>query len=171
MAAVAFTDAALDDLRRFGPAAAPRVVDEIRVLEREPAAGSPLVDDATGFRVLAAADGRWRVVYDVASDAVTIRSLWRPGARLDGEIYAEALERMQAADTPDVVQLARILRRLGRLTGTVAVGPARVRAPTPDYLADALVAAGHSRLEVAVLDARAAFEAWNRHLAGSRAPD
>ena len=68
-----------------------------------------------------------------------MHELWVDGARLDGEAYAEALDRMQGADQPDVVQLARILRRLGRITGTVPVPRGRLRTPVPDWLADALV--------------------------------
>ena len=86
-------------------------------------------------------------------DVVTVHELWVDGARLDGEAYAEALDRMQGADQPDVVQLARILRRLGRITGTVPVPRGRLRTPVPDWLADALVTqAGVDPLTVA--DAR-----------------
>ena len=91
-----------------------------------------------------------------------MHELWVDGARLDGEAYAEALDRMQGADQPDVVQLARILRRLGRITGTVPVPRGRLRTPVPDWLADALVAqAGVDPLTVATLDAASAFDLWN----------
>jgi hypothetical protein len=164
----------LDDLRRIGPVLAPRVLDVVATLDDDPLAGAPLVDEATGYRVLTAEGGRRRIVYsvsvsvsvagagDVAGDVVTVWEVWADGARLDGEAYAEALDRMQAGDAPDVVQLARILRRLGRLTGTVAVTPDRLRAPVPDWLADALVTvAGLDPLTVAAMDARTAFAAWN----------
>ena len=42
---------------------APRVLALVATLVDEPAAGAPLLDEATGFRVLAAEGGRWRVVY------------------------------------------------------------------------------------------------------------
>jgi hypothetical protein len=60
------------------------------------------------------------------------------------------------------VQLARILRRLGRITGTVPVPRGRLRTPVPDWLADALVTqAGVDPLTVATLDAASAFDLWN----------
>jgi mRNA interferase RelE/StbE len=152
----------VDDLRRIGPVLAPRVLDVVATLDDDPLAGAPLVDEGTGYRVLTAEGGRRRIVYSVAGEVVTVWEVWAEGARLDGEAYAEALDRMQAADAPDVVQLARILRRLGRVTGTVAVAADRLRAPVPDWLADALVLdAGLDPLTVAAMDARTAFAVWN----------
>jgi len=151
----------IDDLRRIGPAVVPRVLDALAALDADPFAGAPLVDEATGYRVLTC-DGGQRAVYAVDANSVTVGAVWADGARLDGEAYAEALERMQGADAPDVVQLARIVRRLGRVTGTVAVAAERLRAPVPDWLAEALVAdAALDPLTIAAMDARTAFAAWN----------
>jgi mRNA interferase RelE/StbE len=162
-----FTRAAIQDLRRFGPTLAPRVVQRLLVLERDPDAGTPLIDDSTGFRRLSV-EGRWRVVYEPTAAAVTVWELWLDAARSDGEAYAEALEAMHSAGTPELVQLARILRRLGRLTGTGPVPRNRVRQPVPDWLADALVdRARLDPLAVAAMDATAAFDAWNRLLTDS----
>jgi mRNA interferase RelE/StbE len=162
VADVVFTDAAVDDLRRFGPMVAPRVLQRVLTLEADPDPGVPLVDPATGFRRLTAESGRWRVVFDTSAGVVTIHELWGAGTRLEGEAYAEALDRMQAADPPDLVQLARVLRRLGRVTGSAPVPRNRVPEPVPDWLADALVRiVGMSPLEVAALDARSAFDTWN----------
>ena len=159
---ILLTAPVVDDLRRIGPVLAPRVLDVIAALDDDPLAGAPLVDDGTGYRVLIAEGGRRRIVYSVAGDVVTVCEVWADGARLDGEAYAEALDRMQAADAPDVVQLARILRRLGRLTGTAAVPADRLRTPVPDWLADALVTeAGVDPLTVATMDASTAFAVWN----------
>jgi mRNA interferase RelE/StbE len=166
---VVLTGAAVDDLRRIGPVLAPRVLQHVLALEGSPDAGVPLLDRSTGFLVLSAEGSRWRLVYSVAragaGEVVTVHELWVDGARLDGEAYAEALDRMQGADQPDVVQLARILRRLGRITGTVPVPRNRLRAPVPDWLADALVTqAAVDPLTVAAMDARSAFELWNTAL-------
>lgn len=170
-AAVMFTGAAVDDLRRIGPVVAPRVLQLVLTLEDAPWSGAPLLDESTGFRVLGAETGRWRIVYSVAGDFVTVNELWVDGARLDGEAYAEALDRMHGADQPDVVQLARILRRLGRITSTVPVPRNRLRAPVPDWLADALVAqAAVDPLTVAALDAASAFDLWNATLDHARGP-
>jgi hypothetical protein len=131
-------------------------------LEDEPESGRPLVDPATGLRCLTIA-GRWRAVYEPGERAVTVWEIWAEGVRSDGDAYAEALEAMESAGTPDLVQLARILRRLGRITGTVPVARTRVREPVPDWLAGALVErAGLDPLAVAAMDARTAFEAWTR---------
>jgi len=156
------TGSAIEDLRRVGPVAAPRVLELVATLVHSPVAGAPLLDESTGYRVLSAEGGGWRVVYSVAGDVVTVHEVWVDGARLDGEAYAEALDRMQGADQPDVVQLARILRRLGRITGTVPVPRGRLRTPVPDWLADALVTqAAVDPLTVAALDAASAFDLWN----------
>jgi mRNA interferase RelE/StbE len=156
---VVLTDPALDDLRRIGPILAPRVIDWCASLVDEPGAGDPLAGTAP-FRALSVAGGAGRIVYDVADDVVTVRVIWIDGRRSDGEAYGEALQRMQAADPPDLVALARVLQRLGRLTGTRPV--TRSREPVPDWLADALIRHGHDRLAVAALDAATAFDLWNQ---------
>ena len=82
--------------------------------------------------------------------------------RSTGAAYAEALQRMVSADAPDAVELAGILERLGRITGTVPVPRNRVVEPVPDWLADALLErTSLTRLEIAAMDATAAFDAWN----------
>ena len=165
MTTVVFTDPALDDLRRIGPMVAPRVLEWCGSLVDEPERGDPLAD-TTPFRALSVAGGAGRIVYDVADGVVTVRVIWIDGRRSDGEAYGEALQRMQAADPPDLVALARILQRLGRLTGTRPI--TRSREPVPDWLAGALMdQAGRDRLEVAALDAAAAFDDWNRFLAAT----
>jgi hypothetical protein len=165
VAALVFTTAAIEDLRRFGPVLAPRVVRRLAGLERDPASGTSLVDDATGLRRLV--EGRWRAVYEPTAAAVTVWELWLDGDRSDGEAYAEALDAMQSAGTPELVQLARILRRLGRITGAVPIPRDRLRRPVPDWLADALVErAGYDRLAVAAMDAATAFDAWNSAFTG-----
>ena len=163
MAGVALTDAALDDLRRAGPVTAALLLGRLRVLEQEPEAGTPLVDRRTSFRVLGALDGDARLVYELAGSAVTVHAVWVEGVRSDGEAYAEALERVRAADPSEQVTLARSVQRLARLTGVRPVPSERLRAPVPDWLADALVHdAGVDRLAVTAMDATTAFDGWNR---------
>ena len=159
---VELTDPALDDLRRAGPVAAALLLGRLRVLEQEPDAGAPLVDSRTGFRVLDALGGEARVVYAVDGSIATVHAVWVDGVRSDGEAYAEALERVRAADPSEQVALARSVQRLARLTGVRPVPSERLRAPVPDWLADALVRdAGLTRLAVAAMDATTAFDAWN----------
>jgi len=159
---VVLTAPALDDLRRAGPIAAALLLGRLRVLEQEPDAGAPLVDPRTGFRVLDALDGDACVVFAMDADEVIVHAFWVDGVRGDGEIYAEALERVRAADPSEQVALARSVQRLARLTGVRPVPSDRLRAPVPDWLADALVRdAGLTRLAVAAMDAATAFDAWN----------
>jgi hypothetical protein len=159
---VELTDPALDDLRRAGPVASALVLRRLRLRDYVPEAGAPLVDTRTGYRVLEALDGDARVVFGVDRAMVTVHEIWIDGARSDGEAYAEALERVRAADPSEQVALARSVQRLSRLTGVRPVASDRLRAPVPDWLADALVRdAGLSRLAVAAMDATTAFEAWN----------
>src|SRR5690349_13511088 len=153
---------ALDDLRRAGPVVAALVLGRLRLLASESEAGAPLVDPGTGFRLLEALDGAARIVHGLDGDVVTVYEIWVDGVRSDGEAYAEALERLRAADPSEQVALARAVQRLARSTGVRPVPRDRLRAPVPDWLADALVRdAGLTRLAVAAMDATTAFDAWN----------
>jgi mRNA interferase RelE/StbE len=159
---VALTEDAIDDLRRAGPVVAALLLGRLRVLEQDPEAGAPLVDPRTGFRVLDALDGAARVVYALDGTTATVHAVWVEGVRSDGEAYAEALERVRAADPSEQVTLARSVQRLARITGVRPVPSERLRAPVPDWLAEALVHdAGLTRLAVAAMDATTAFDAWN----------
>jgi len=164
--AVALSDPALDDLRRAGPVAAALVLGRLRALVADPDLGVPLVDERTGYRTLEALEGDARIVFSVDRGGVTVHAVWLRGTRTDGEVYAEALERIRGADPSEQVALARIVQRLGRLTGVRPIPRERLRASVPDWLADALIArAGKDRLAVAALDAATAFDDWNRFLA------
>jgi hypothetical protein len=159
--AVALTDAAIDDLRRLGPRVARLALAELAVLADDADAGPELVA-GSGFRKVVGRGGTWRIVYTLAGPVTTVWEVWVDGVRRAGAAYAEALHRMQAADTPEVVEHAQLLERLGRITGTVPLPPSRLGEPVPDWLADALIDEhGLSRLDVATMDARAAFDRWN----------
>jgi len=159
---VELTDPALDDLRRVGPVVAALVLGRLRVLETEPDAGDPLVDARTRLRVLPALAGAARIVHSVDREVVTVHEIWVDRVRSDGEAYAEVLERVQGADPSEQVALAHVVQRLARSTGVRPVPRERLRAPVPDWLADALVRdAGLTRLAVAAMDATTAFDAWN----------
>jgi mRNA interferase RelE/StbE len=165
MALVLLSDPALDDLRRAGPVLAALLLGRLRALDADPTAGIPLVDERTGYRVFDALDGAARIVHSVDRDVVTVHAVWVDGVRSEGEAYAEALDRTQRADPSEQVALARVVRRLGRLTGVRPVPRDRLRAPVPDWLAEALISqAGRTRLAVAAMDAATAFETWNQFL-------
>jgi mRNA interferase RelE/StbE len=52
MTEIAFTDAAIDDLRKIGPSAVPKVLKKVLLLLDSPRTGYPLGGDLTGFRKL-----------------------------------------------------------------------------------------------------------------------
>ena len=164
VSSVVLTGSAVEDLRRVGPgrgAAGARSSSRRSSTSPPPARRCSTRRPGSGCSRPRAAGGA--SCYSVAGDVVTVHELWVDGARLDGEAYAEALDRMQGADQPDVVQLARILRRLGRITGTVPVPHGRrahARSPTGSPTRSSSQAAVDP-LTVAALDAAAAFDLWN----------
>lgn len=164
MADVVFTDAAVDDLRRIGPDAVPKVLKKILLLLDNPEAGYPLGGELTGFRKLVVGRNTWRVVYRITDDkSVEICEVWAVGERADAEVYAEATVRIRAAgdDRPEVVQLGKVIERLGTLTDHIHVDAQPPREPVPDWLADRLIhTAGMARADVAALDLQEAVDLW-----------
>jgi mRNA interferase RelE/StbE len=158
---VVLTDPALDDLRRLGARAARRALACLVAVGSEQEPGSPLAATDSSYRRVAWGNGG-RIVFALDEDVATVWEVWADSARTDGSAYAEALDRMVAADAPDAVELAGILERLGRLTGTVPARRGRGGEPVPDWLADALLRhTSLTRLEIAAMDAATAFDAWN----------
>src|SRR5262245_49159026 len=139
MAEVSFTDAAIDDLRRIGPDAAPEVLKKVLLLLDNPEAGFPLAGLLTGFRKLVVGSNTWRIVYRITDDkSVEICEIWAVGARADAEVYGEATARLKSAGDaePALVRLADVVERLGRLAADIAVPPVPRRDPVPDWLAE-----------------------------------
>jgi mRNA interferase RelE/StbE len=104
-------------------------------------------------------------VYRITADArLEICEVWAIGARADAEVYMAAAARVAAArpSRPEIVQLTRIIERLGRLAGNITVEPtAKTREPVPDWLADRLIhSAGMAREAVAALELREAVDLW-----------
>jgi len=165
---IVFTAAAVDDLRRIGPSAAPRVLKKLLVLETDPVAGFPLGDELTGFRKLVVGRNTWRIIYRITATDVEICEIWAVGARSDGEVYAEAAARVMESANPEVANLAEVVARLGRLAG-VEVLADPVREPVPDWLAERLVhTAGFQRHVVAAMDAAEALDAWTEFCTRTR---
>lgn len=164
MAEVSFTDAAIDDLRRIGPDAAPKVLKKVLLLLDDPEAGHPLGGVLTGFRKLVVGPNTWRIVYRIREDkSVEICEIWAVGARADAEVYSEATTRLKTAGgtEPELVKLADVVERLGRLARDVEVAQAPRRDPVPDWLADRLIfTVGLPREEVAALDLQQAVDLW-----------
>src|SRR3954469_4227713 len=124
MSDVVFTDPAIDDLRRIGPDAVPKVLKKILLLLENPEAGYPLGGELTGFRKLVVGRNTWRVVYRITDDkSVEICEIWAVGERADGEVYAEATARVRAAggDRPEVVRLGQVIERLGAIADHIHV--------------------------------------------------
>jgi mRNA interferase RelE/StbE len=161
---IVFLDAALDDLRRIGPDAVPKVLKKILILLDSPTAGHPLGGELTGFRKLVVGKNTWRVVYRVRQDKVVeICEIRAIGARADAQVYAEASARaMEAAGRhPEFRKLAEVIERLGRLTGDVAVPAATARDPVPQWLARRLIyTVGLTPQEVAALGLEEAVDRW-----------
>ncbi|PSK99477.1 mRNA interferase RelE/StbE [Murinocardiopsis flavida] len=166
---ITFTDAAIDDLRRLGPDAVPKVLKKTLLLLDNVEAGYPLGGDRTGFRKLVVGRNTWRIVYRVTDDkTVEICEVWAVGERADSEIYAEASARVKAtgASSPDLVRLVTVIERLGGLAGGVEPPAEEVREPVPQWLADRLVYTVGMRPEaVAALDLRQAVDVWTEHTA------
>jgi mRNA interferase RelE/StbE len=172
MTEVTFTDAALDDLRRIGPDAVPKVLKKVLILLDSPEAGYPLGGELTGFRKLVVGRNTWRIVYRVLDEKqLEICEVWAVGARADAEVYAEATARVRAASgrRPEVRKLADVIERLGRLSGGVTAPAAPAREPVPDWLAARLVhAVGMAPQDVAALSLEEAVDRWGHFMSKSR---
>lgn len=165
MSDVVFTAPAVDDLRRVGPDAVPKVLKKILILLDSPEAGYPLGGELTGFRKLVVGRNTWRVVYRITDDkSVEICAVWAVGERADAEVYAEATARIRAAggDHPEVVKLGEVIERLGAAAEHIHVDAPPPREPVPDWLADRLIyTAGMTREDVAALDLERAVDLWS----------
>jgi mRNA interferase RelE/StbE len=173
VAEVTFTDAAVDDLRRIGPAAVPRVLRKVLLLLDNPEAGYPLGGDLTGYRKLVVGRNTWRIVYRITEDkSVEVCEVWAVGHRADAEVYALASARIAdaARERPELRPLAELIDRLGRLAGDVAA-PETVAPPeiVPAWLADRLVhLVGMAPESVAALSLREAVDRWAEFTAAPR---
>jgi len=164
MTEITFTDAALDDLRKIGPSAVPKVLKKILLQLDSPTAGYPLGGELTGFRKLVVGRNTWRIVYRLVDDkAIEICEIWAVGARADAEVYAEAMARARAAagQRPEFRILADVIERLGRLAGDVIVPEPPVHQPVPDWLAQRLIhTVGMTPQDVAALSLEEAVDCW-----------
>ncbi|GLW99476.1 type II toxin-antitoxin system mRNA interferase toxin, RelE/StbE family [Microtetraspora sp. NBRC 16547] len=172
MSDVVFTDAAIDDLRRIGPDAVPKVLKKILLLLENSEAGYPLGGELTGFRKLVVGRNTWRIVYRITEDkTVEICEIWAVGERADAEVYAEAQARVRAAggSRPDVVRLGEVIDRLGAFTDHILIDEMPVREPVPDWLANRLIyTVGMAREDVAALDLEEAVDLWAEYRSKSR---
>ena len=164
MSEITFTDAAVDDLRRIGPDAVPKVLKKVMHLLDSPMAGYPLGGELTGFRKLVVDRNTWRIVYRVIDEKqIEICEIWAVGARADAEVYAEATARVREAGDlrPEIQKLADVIERLGRLSADVAAPTAPMREPVPDWLAKRLIyTVGMSPQDVAALSLEEAVDRW-----------
>jgi mRNA interferase RelE/StbE len=164
MTEITFTDAAIDDLRKIGPSAAPKVLKKILLLLDSPTAGYPLGGDLTGLRKLIVGRNTWRIVYRLIDDkAIEICEVWAVGARADAEVYAEATARVQSAagQRTEFRALADVIERLGRLTGDAASPARSEQEPVPAWLATRLIhTVGMTPQDVAALSLEEAVDRW-----------
>lgn len=169
MIEITFADAAIDDLRKIGPDAVPKVLKKILLLLESPAAGYPLGGELTGFRKLIVGHNTWRIVYRVVDEkTVEICEIWAVGARADAEVYGEAASRVRdaASSRPEFRKLADVIDRLGRLTGDVVAPVSQLREAVPDWLAKRLIhTVGMTPQDVAALSLEEAVDRWGRYMA------
>src|SRR5687767_5148986 len=98
MVEVSFTESAIDDLRRIGPEAVPKVLKKLLILLTDPKAGYPVGGELTGYRKLVVGRNTWRIVYRLIDDsAIEVCEVWAVGARAGAEVYAEAAARVREA--------------------------------------------------------------------------
>jgi|SRR5579871_271470 mRNA interferase RelE/StbE len=172
MVEITFTDAAIDDLRKIGPDAVPKVLKKVLLLLDSPTAGYPLGGDLTGFRKLVVGRNTWRIVYRVVDEkAIEVCEIWAVGARADAEAYAEATSRVKSAASqrPEFRKLADVIERLGRLSGNVTAPDAPVREPVPDWLAERLIhTVGMAPQSVAALSLQEAVDLWGEYMSKPR---
>jgi len=172
VAEISFTDAALDDLRRIGPDAVPKVLRKVLLLVDDAEAGYPLGGALTGYRKLVVGRNTWRIVYRITDEkSVEICEIWAVGARADEEVYAEATARIRhaAMDEPHFVRLAEVVERLGNLARGLPVVREIEREPVPDWLAQRLVhTVGMAREDVAALDLQEAVDVWTEYVASPK---
>jgi mRNA interferase RelE/StbE len=168
MIEITFTDAALDDLRKIGPDAVPKVLRKLLLLLDSPTAGFPLGGDLTGFRKLVVGRNTWRIVYRVVDEkTLEICEIWAIGARADAEVYAEATARVMnaASERPEFRKLADVIEKLGRLSGDVATPTVQSREPVPDWLAQRLIrTVGMTPQDVAALSLQEAVDRWGEYM-------
>ncbi len=168
MTEVTFTDAAIDDLRRIGPDAVPKVLKKVLILLDSPDAGYPLGGELTGYRKLVVGRNTWRIVYRVVDQKqIEICEVWAVGARADAEVYAEAVARVRAASgqRPEISKLADVIERLGKLSGGVTAPAEPARDPVPDWLAARLIhTAGMAPQDVAALSLEKAVDRWAEYI-------
>jgi mRNA interferase RelE/StbE len=141
MVEIRFTDEALDDLRRIGPSAVPRILKKLLILETNVEAGYPLGGELTGFRKLVVGNNTWRVVYHVEDGVVEICDVWAVGERADAEVYDAAMARVRAAagSKPHLLPLVEVMERLGKLAGAIEIATSPPTQPVPDWLAERLI--------------------------------
>jgi mRNA interferase RelE/StbE len=164
MVDVLFTDAAIDDLRKIGPDAVPKVLKKVLLLLDSSQAGYPLGGELTGFRKLVVGRDTWRVVYRVVDQhTIEICEIWTIGARADSEVYAEATARIVAAAGrfPEFSKLGDVIERLGGSAESLSIPPTPMREPVPDWLAQRLIhTVGIAPVEVAALGLEQAVDRW-----------
>ncbi|MQY31751.1 type II toxin-antitoxin system RelE family toxin [Nocardia aurantia] len=167
MVEIVFTDTAIDDLRKIGPDAAPKVLKKVLLLLDSPRAGYPLGGELTGFRKLVVGRNTWRIVYRVVDQQIIeICEIRAIGARADSEVYAEATARIVAAASriPEFDKLEAVVERLGRSVESLGIPPSPTREPVPDWLAQRLIhTAGMAPAEVAALDLEQAVDRWTEY--------
>lgn len=168
MPEITFTDSAIDDLRRVGPDAVPKVLKKVLLLLDDPKAGYPLGGELTGFRKLVVGHNTWRIVYRINDEgSVEICEIWAVGARADAEVYEEAVARVKSAadEKPELHKLVDVVERLGKVASHITLPTVAVREPVPEWLAERLIRTVGMRPEdVVALTLEEAVDRWGEYM-------
>lgn len=168
MPEITFTDSAIDDLRRVGPDAVPKVLKKVLLLLDDPKAGYPLGGELTGFRKLVVGHNTWRIVYRINDEgSVEICEIWAVGARADAEVYEEAVARVKSAadEKPELHKLVDVVERLGKVGSHITLPTVAAREPVPEWLAERLIRTVGMRPEdVVALTLEEAVDRWGEYM-------
>lgn len=145
------------------------VAKKFLLIERNPAAGQPLLGEFIGWRKLTVGDRHWRIIWRVHHDEsgaviIEIAEIWAIGARTDSKIYKELRERLETLPANQkVTSLREVLAYLGH--GQMPVRDPLVREPVPAWLAQRLLKNLQiSQTEIDLMDAESAMSMWENYL-------
>ncbi len=140
---VQLTDPAVEDLARLmrkDPQIVRWALKKMLQLETDPEAGQPLLGELIGWRKLTVGNRDWRIVWRATHDEagaviVDVAEVWAAGARSDGEVYAEMIERVRAlSDSPRTTALADLVIRFGKVSAGLTAAPEPDAATEPPSL-------------------------------------
>ena len=108
MAALEFTDDAIEDLTKLDGSVLPRALKKLVQIESNPESGIPLGRGLTTFRKAVVGNRDWRIIYRIEKDGSVV-VVWVIASRTDDECYAEAVKRFEASGQTDTQPLVEAI--------------------------------------------------------------